>query len=116
MRLAQLARSDEVAQHFRGGDLAALAARLMDSFIECDRSSEQRLERHRSGELRRAPETLRAREREHANSGVSLRAVDQRNSSFWSERQRLESDGAEYVERRATNCIDENVSVADQRQ
>ena len=78
MRLANLAVGEQLAQQRRRRRLTELAAHVLNARIERDGRAEQRFERHRAGDVRRAPEPVRVDERERADRGVRLRAVDQR--------------------------------------
>src|SRR5438128_1754670 len=96
MRLADLAVGEEIAERGGGGGLAELSPHIMNARIERRWRAEQRLQRHRAGDVRDAPQLVRIDEPERRDGGVGLRAVDEREAFLRLERYRLETGGAQH--------------------
>ena len=60
--------SQQLAQQRRARRLTELAARILDARVECDRRAEQRLERHRAGEMRHLPQPMRVDDRQRGDA------------------------------------------------
>ncbi len=93
MRFANLAPRKKIAEIGCGGDLTSVWTRQMNAGVESDRRTHQRLKRHGSRKISGAYETAGVGNREHADGGHGLGAVEQCEALLGSQRKRDESCG-----------------------
>src|ERR1700758_459382 len=105
-----------MAQMLCGGHLSGMRSRLVDARIEGSRSSAQRFERHGSGEVEKLDNANCALDGQGSDSGHSLRAVEQGQAFFGSERQGLEAGSLQRGCCRHPFAVEEDLALADQRQ
>src|SRR6476661_7194703 len=99
MGFPELAPVEQLTKQLCGFGLSKLAACVLNSRIKCDRSAEERFQRHRAGNMSGSPERKCIVNGECSNRCVCLRTVDESNPFFRTKRERRQPVIMEHVGR-----------------
>ena len=75
----------------RGRLLAGMRARVVNALVESDRGAFERLERHRSGDIRHPGQPFRAKQGESSDTVHCLRSIEESEAFLGLEFHRLET-------------------------